>query len=59
MKIEDLENKDEIIEGIQSICKANKDNKYCTVHWLKDMIDEQFKLHGYDWETTRDYRMGR
>ena len=52
MKIEDLENKDEIIEGIQSICKANKDNKYCTVHWLKDMIDEQFKLHNYDKRET-------
>jgi len=47
-KLEDLKNKDELIHHIQGICKANKGNKYCSVYQLKEMIDEQFRLHGYD-----------
>ncbi len=46
-ELEDLKNKDELIHHIQGICKANKDNKYCSVYQLKDMIDEQFKLDDY------------
>jgi hypothetical protein len=40
--------KDELIDHIEEICKANKGNKYCSAYQLKDMIDEQFKLYGYD-----------
>ena len=47
LELEDLKNKNELIDEIQAICKANKVNKYCSVYWLKAMIDEQFKLHGY------------
>ena len=47
LELEDLKNKDELIEHIQGICKANKDNPYCSVYWLKDKIDEKFKLYGY------------
>ena len=30
----------EMINEIQSLCKANKDNPYCSVYWLADMIKE-------------------
>ena len=32
--------KKEMIEEIESICKANKNNPYCSVYWLADMIKE-------------------
>ena len=32
--------KEEMIEEIQSLCKANKKNPYCSVYWLADMIKE-------------------
>ena len=32
--------KKEMIDEIQSICKANKNNPYCSVYWLADMIKE-------------------
>ncbi len=32
--------KEEMIEEIQSLCKANKNNPYCSVYWLADMIKE-------------------
>ena len=43
----DLKTTAEIIENIQSLCKANKDNKYCTIYQLKEMINEQFELEDY------------
>ncbi len=33
-------NKEEMINEIQSLCKANKDNPYCSVYWLANMIKE-------------------
>ena len=33
-------NKKEMIEEIESLCKANKNNPYCSVYWLADMIKE-------------------
>ena len=47
LEMKDLKNKDELIEKIQAICKANKDNDYCCTYQLKDMIDKTFKLWGY------------
>ena len=32
--------KAEMIEEIQLLCKANKNNPYCSVYWLADMIKE-------------------
>ena len=32
--------KKEMIDEIQSLCEANKDNPYCSVYWLADMIKE-------------------
>ena len=32
--------KKERIEEIESICKANKNNPYCSVYWLADMIKD-------------------
>jgi hypothetical protein len=33
-------NKTEMIENIETIIKANKDNDNCSVFWLADMIQE-------------------
>jgi len=32
--------KKEMIEEIESLCKANKNNPYCSIYWLADMIKE-------------------
>ena len=32
--------KKEMIEEIESLCKANKNNPYCSVYWSADMIKE-------------------
>lgn len=32
--------KTEMIEGIETLIKANKDNDNCSVFWLADMIKE-------------------
>ena len=32
--------KKEMVEEIESLCKANKNNPYCSVYWLADMIKE-------------------
>ena len=32
--------KSEMIEEIELLCKANKNNPYCSVYWLADMIKE-------------------
>tara|TARA_B100000519_G_scaffold153308_1_gene134354 strand:- start:263 stop:439 length:177 start_codon:yes stop_codon:yes gene_type:complete len=47
LRLDDLENKEELICEIQAICKANKDNRYCCTYQLKDMIDQTFKMWGY------------
>ena len=46
-EFEDLKNKEELIDEIIAICKANKDNDYCCTYQLKDMIDNSFKIWGY------------
>ena len=33
-------NKEEMIEGIETLIKANKDNDNCSIYWLADMIKE-------------------
>ena len=48
LEIEELKTKDELIKNIQRIFKANKDNKYCSVYLLREAINEEFKLYGYD-----------
>jgi len=37
--------KKEIIDEIEGIIKANKDNIYCDHYQLQDMIEEIFKLY--------------
>ena len=32
--------KQEMIEGIETLIKANKDNDNCSVYWLANMINE-------------------
>ena len=46
-ELKDLKNKEELIDEIIAICKANKDNDYCCTYQLKDMIDNSFKIWGY------------
>ena len=45
MTDQDREIKTALIESIQSILNANKDNDYCCQYWLSDIIKQQFKLH--------------
>ena len=45
MTDKDKEIKTALIESIQSILNANKNNNYCCQYWLADIIKEQFKLH--------------
>ena len=33
-------NKNEMINEIQSLCNANKDNMYCSIYWLANQIKE-------------------
>jgi len=33
-------NKQEMINEIQLLCKSNKDNPYCSVYWLANMIKQ-------------------
>mgnify|MGYP000868128651 FL=1 len=47
LELEDLKNKEELIDEILAICNANKDNRYCCTYQLKDMIDQTFKMWGY------------
>ena len=46
-ELEDLKNKEELIDEIIAICKANKDNDYSCTYQLKDMINNSFKIWGY------------
>ena len=47
LELEDLKNKEELIDEILAICNANKDNDYCCTNQLKDSIDQTFKMWGY------------
>ena len=33
-------NKEEMIDEIVTLCNVNRDNPYCSVHWLADSIKE-------------------
>ena len=37
--------KKELIEELEGILKANKDNPHCDEYWLADMIREALKLY--------------
>ena len=43
--------KKELIEELEGILKANKDNPHCDEYWLADMIREALKL--YDVQSTQ------
>jgi len=47
LELEDLKNKQELIDEILAICNANKDNDYCCTNQLKDSIENTFKMWGY------------
>ena len=47
LDMEDLKNKNELIDEILAICNANKDNDYCCTNQLKDSIENTFKMWGY------------
>tara|TARA_R110002020_G_C16015938_1_gene751541 strand:- start:523 stop:648 length:126 start_codon:yes stop_codon:yes gene_type:complete len=36
-------NKKEMIEDIETLIRANKDNDDCSIYWLADMIKEIIK----------------
>ena len=37
--------KEELIEELQNILKANEDNPHCDGYWLADMVREALKLY--------------
>ena len=41
--MENTKTKKEIIEKLEAILKANKNNIYCDEYWLADMIKNLFK----------------
>lgn len=45
--------KEEMIEHIETLIKANKDNDDCSVYWLADMIKEIIEEVYYDERTNR------
>ena len=42
---QEKKDKESLIDEIISICKANKDNTYCSKYQLTDMIKQTFKLY--------------
>ena len=43
--MENTKNKEELIEELEGILKANKDNIYCDEYQIADMIREALKLY--------------
>ena len=43
--MENTKNKEELIEELEGILKANKDNVYCDEYQIADMIREALKLY--------------
>ena len=43
--MENTKNKEELIEELEGILKANKENIYCDEYQLADMVREAFKLY--------------
>ena len=44
---ENIKNKKDLIEELEGILKANKDNIYCDEYQIADMVREALKLHGF------------
>ena len=42
--------KAELLENIETLIKANKDNDNCSVYWLADMIREVTNLEEERWK---------
>ena len=42
--MENTKNKEELIEELEAILKANKDNVYCDEYQIADMVREALKL---------------
>ena len=47
LELDNLKDKEELIDEILAICNANKKNKYCCTYQLKDSIENTFKMWGY------------
>ena len=45
MKKKEKEEKEELIDELEGIIKANKDNIYCDRYQLQDMIEKVFKMY--------------
>ena len=45
LHMENTKNKEELIEELEGILKANKDNPHCDEYWLADMVREALKLY--------------
>ena len=43
--MENTKNKEELIEELEGILKANKNNLYCDEYQIADMVREALKLH--------------
>ena len=43
--MENTKNKEELIEELEEILKANKDNPHCDEYWLADMVREALKMY--------------
>jgi len=43
--MENTKNKEELIEELEGILKANKDNIYCDEYQIADMIREALKMY--------------
>ena len=43
--MENTKNKEELIEELEGILKANKDNVYCDEDQIADMVREALKLY--------------
>ena len=45
MNKKEKEEKEELIDELEGIIKANKDNIYCDRYQLQDMIEKVFKMY--------------
>ena len=45
LHMENTKNKEELIEELEGILKANKDNIYCDEYQIADMIREALKMY--------------
>jgi len=45
LHMENTKNKEDLIEELEGILKANKDNLYCDEYQIADMVREALKLY--------------